>query len=110
MDIPGLNNENQQFCDEVISLKECETVIQKMKLDKSPGLDGIPIEFYKTFWLILGLFLVKLYNENYQNEKLSNSQRIAVISLIHKKGNKNLLKNYRPISLTNVDYRLLGVS
>ena len=108
LDIPVLNNEDQKFCDEVISLKECETVTQKMKLDKSPGLDGIPIEFYKTFWLILGPFLVKLYNESYQNEKLSNSQRIAVISLIHKKGNKNLLKNYRPISLTNVDYRILG--
>ena len=108
LDIPVLNNEDQKFCDEVISLKECETVTQKMKLDKSPGLDGIPIEFYKTFWLILGPFLVKLYNESYQNEKLSNSQRIAVISLIHKKGNKNLLKNYRPISLTNVDYHILG--
>ena len=26
LDIPVLNNEDQQFCDEVISLKECETL------------------------------------------------------------------------------------
>ena len=79
-----------------------------MKLDKSPGLDGIPIQFYHTFWHILGSFLIKIYNESFQLEKLCNSQGILVLSLLHKKGDVNLLKSYRPISLTNVDYRILG--
>ena len=47
-----------------------------MKLDKSPGFNEIPIEFYKTFWLILGPFLVKV---NYKMRAIKMK-----ISVIHK--------------------------
>ena len=108
LDTPRLKDGDQDICEGLITLMECDLASQKMKLDKSPGLDGIPIEFYLTFWHILGSFLIKIYNESFQLEKLCNSQRISVLSLLHKKGDVNLLKNYRPISLTNVDYRILG--
>ena len=108
LDTPRLKDGDQDICEGLITLMECDLASQKMKLDKSPGLDGIPIEFYHTFWHILGSFLIKIYNESFQIEKLCNSQRTSVLSLLHKKGDVNLLKNYRPISLTNVDYRILG--
>ena len=75
--------------------------------DKSPGLDGIPVEFYKTFWPQIGEVLVKSFNESHDGGELSNTQKQAVLSLIFKKGDSTLLKNYRPISLTNTDYRTL---
>ena len=108
LDTPRLKDGDQDICEGLITLMECDLASQKMKLDKSPGLDGIPIEFYHTFRHILGSFLIKIYNESFQLEKLCNSQRTSVLSLLHKKGDVNLLKNYRPISLTNVDYRILG--
>ena len=108
LDTPRLKDGDQDICEGLITLMECDLASQKMKLDKSPGLDGIPIEFYHTFWHMLGSFLIKIYNESFQLEKLCNSQRTSVLSLLHKKGDVNLLKNYRPISLTNVDYRILG--
>ena len=48
------------------------------------------------------------YNEAFENNKLSDSHRRAVITLIFKKGERELLKNYRPISLTNCDYKILA--
>ena len=55
-----------------------------MKLNKSPGLDGLPVKFYRIFWPKLGLFLLDVYKENFFEEKLSNSQCKAVITLIYK--------------------------
>ena len=42
-----------------------------MKLNKSPGEDGSPIEFYRVFGAEIGNFLAGMYNEcfeNYMNE------------------------------------------
>ena len=49
-----------------------------------------------------------MYNECFAAGCLSPSQREAVLTLIFKKSNKNEIKNYRPISLTNVDYKILA--
>ena len=73
-----------------------------MKKNKSPGLDGITVEFYQAFWALIGRLVVAVFNESH-DMALSES----VMSLIFKKGNKEDISNYRPISLTKVDYRLL---
>ena len=82
--------------------------MKSMKRNKSPGLDGINIEFYEHFWPLLGGLLVDVFNESFENGILPNSQRSAVLSLIFKKDDKEDIANYRPISLTNVDYRILA--
>ena len=103
-----LSEHDKQMCDEAINEKECETVLRYMKDNKSPGIDGIPVEFYKTFWSYISHFLIEVYNESLHEGELSYSQRTAVISLIFKKGDRMLLKNYRPISLSTADYKILA--
>ena len=65
-----------------------------MKSNKSPGLDGIPVEFYKAFWPKIGQFLLEVYNDILRNGELTNSQQKAVITLIFKNGDREQLKNY----------------
>ena len=48
-----------------------------------------------------------MLNESYQNNELPYTLRKALIALLYKKGDDTLLKNYRPISLTNYDYKIL---
>ena len=79
-----------------------------MKRNKSPGLDGICIEFYQVFWPLIGNVLVRVFNQSFETGILPPSQRLAVMTLIHKKDDKNDISNYRPISLTNTDYRILA--
>ena len=103
-----LSEDLMQTCEGKITKDECYTAITTMKKNKSPGLDGFSIEFYEHFWPLLGDLLVETFNENYDNGILTDSQRCSVLSLIFKKGDTEDIVNYRPISLTNVDYRILA--
>ena len=64
--------------------------------------------FYQVFWPTLGNFLVIVLNESHKLGSLPDSQRKSVMSLIFKKDDDEDIANYRPISLTNVDYRILA--
>ena len=79
-----------------------------MENGKSPGIDGLPIEFYKEFFEEIGDDLVDLYNNIlFVNKKLTPSMNKAEISLLPKKGDLNDIKNWRPISLLCADYKIL---
>ncbi len=105
-----LVNIDNAKCEGLLSYDECKIALNKMKKNKSPGLDGITTEFYQEFWPLIGNLLVNVYNESYENGNLSDSQRKSVMALIFKDGKRDDIANYRPISLTNVDYRILAFS
>ena len=82
-----------------ISLDEIEVVLKQTEDYKSPGLDGLTYEFYKTFLPILGDSLVELYNNSlFTSQQLPDSFNSAVISLQQKSGDLKLIQNWRPIS------------
>jgi hypothetical protein len=60
------------------------------------------------FWPNVGHVLVEVYNSAFENGLLPESLRTAVTSLIFKSGEKELIENYRPISLTNIHYKILA--
>ena len=103
-----LSETDSESCEGLITKEECEKALAKMKGNKSPGLDGLSTEFYKTFWNELSDLIVDSFNEAFENGMLSDSRNISVLSLIFKKGDTSKIKNYRPISLTNTDYKLLA--
>ena len=83
-----LKAEDQYMWDEFPSLQECRGAVFDMKQNKSPGLDDIPNEFYQTFWSDLDTMFYGVLREMFDNDEMSFSQRLAVVSLIHKKGEK----------------------
>ena len=100
-------NENQaNLCEGTLNIKECTDIVYRMKKNKSPGSDGLPIEFYQKFWSKISNMVVQSLNFAYQVGHLSSSQQKAIITLLFKKGDRELLKNWRPISLLNTDYKI----
>ena len=102
-----LSKEAKDNLDKPITAKEVEDAIHKLPLGKSPGLDGFPVEFYRAYWPnIKDLFMA--YLEEVRRHGISNSRNVSVIKLLYKKkGEIFLLQNYRPISLLNVDVKII---
>ena len=103
-----LNEEQKCSCEGLLSEREVAEVIQNIKTGKAPGSDGLPAELYKEFWPKLKLPFMSSVIETSVYGELPHSTRHAIISLIYKKGDRRLLKNYRPISLTNTDYKIIA--
>ena len=105
--IPRLSPEMQQLCEGELSVAECYNILSTFQNNKTPGNDGLTIEFYRSFWPVLGEMLVKSLNYSYKHGELSSSQKEAVIVLIEKKDrDRRQIKNWRPISLINVDVKI----
>ena len=83
---------------------------KKYGTKKTPGTDGIPFKFYKAFWNDQPFFLASI-NTSHAKGLLSISQRRGLLTLIPKK-DKSLcyIKNWRPISLLNCDYKIAAKS
>ena len=75
---------------------------------RAPGIDGLSVEFYKAFWDIFAKDLLDVINESLASGSMPTSCRREVITLLPKKGNLQDIKNWRPVSLLCVDYKLLS--
>ncbi|PIK37419.1 hypothetical protein BSL78_25748 [Apostichopus japonicus] len=91
-----------------ITTVELWKALSKMKNGKSPGSDGLPREFYRTFWAIIGPDIRAVFEDAFQNGLLNQSQRLGMITLLPKSGDPLDPHNKRPITLLNVDYKLLA--
>ena len=92
-----------------ITLEECYTVLKNMKNNKSPGSDGFTVEFYRYFWTELKHPMIRSFQDAFKNGLLSDSQRLGIITCLPKPGKaKEYIKNWRPVTLLNVDYKILS--
>ena len=73
---------------------EILTVINELKIGKSPGLDGIPIEFY--YWDDLKDILLQLFTFILDNNIMSNEQKKGLSHLYTKEEPKLSLKTGAP--------------
>ena len=104
-----LNQEEIENINRPIASTEIETVIKNLPTNKSSGTDAFTSEFYQTFREELTPTLLKLFQNTAEGGTLPNSFYEATITLIPKP-DKDVTKkeNYRPISLMNIDAKILN--
>ena len=86
---------------------EVTQALKQMKNNKTPGIDGISADFLKIFWGKLKFFVTRALNNCFSKGKMSYSLRQSIIICLPKgEKDRQLLKNWRPISLLCVTYKL----
>ncbi|GBG63129.1 hypothetical protein CBR_g36616 [Chara braunii] len=94
--------------DRPVPVEETRQTLWSMAKGKLSGIDGLTVEFYIKNWNVVGPTLVEVYNEVLVGGKLGAVMTHGVITLQFKKGNKAKVKNWRPISLLNVSYKVFA--
>ncbi|CAM2112659.1 unnamed protein product [Caretta caretta] len=91
-----------------LTLAEFSEALRRMPTNKSLGMDGLTVEFYRAFWDVLGPDLVTVWAESLQSGVLPLLCRRAVLALLPKKGDLHDLRNWRPVSLLSTDYKVVA--
>ena len=107
--IPKLNQDQVNSLNRPVSREGLEAVIRNLSTKKSPGPDGFNAELYQNSQEELIPILLNVFHKIETEESLPNSFYEAIITLIPKP-HKHLTKieNYRPISLMNIDAKILN--
>ncbi|KAH7415806.1 hypothetical protein KP509_14G061700 [Ceratopteris richardii] len=89
---------------------EIKETINKLKPGKSPGMDGLPNEFFIILKDFLTPYILLIWEEVSSKGYLPCSINTGVIKLIHKRGPKDDLNNWRPITCLNTIYKIFAAT
>ena len=102
-----VNETTSNNCGKDITQIEIEQTCVNLPTEKSPGPDRIPNEFYKVFAKLLSPLLARFYNDARRSKKLPKGFNDGIVVILYKKGNRRDVRNYRPITLLNSDYKIM---
>lgn len=106
--LPKVPMEANAELDAQISADELAAALQSLDSGKAPGIDGLPADFYKAFWPVIGQDLLLVLRDSFNKGCLPLSCRRAVLTLLPKKGDLQQMKNWRPVALLCTDYKILS--
>lgn len=107
--LPQVDNTDNLVLGKRVEKDEILQALKDMKPNKSPGSDGLSSSFYLKFFHLFGDILYTIVNLAYENGEMSNTQKLSYITLICKdKSRADEMKCYRPISLLNIDYKIIS--
>ena len=101
-----LSSDQASSCEGQMTLDEMTFALKKMNSNKASGPDGLSVEFYVKFWDRLGPYLCRVLYAYYHAGEMCESMKTSNTCVIFKKGDRKNLKNWRPISLLNVNYKI----
>ena len=101
-------SDEKEVFSSVVTISEVEKALKYFKKDKAPGPNGWPVEFYLTFFDLLGPHLVKMVESFRVLGRVSPALNSTFITLIPNTDRPVNFADFRPISLCNLCYKLIS--
>ena len=77
-----------------------------MKKGKAPGIDNITSDILTLGGKEVIKALKTIFNEILESQEIPETWREAKMIILHKKGERRDIKNYRPVSLLSHTYKV----
>ena len=107
--LPTLSDQDRTTLDEEVTVEECLEALRSMSNGRSPGEDGITTEVWRAVFPTIGKHYVRMLNVARSHGRFRPGFLNALLTLLKKAGTPDgPIKNYRPLSLMNVDYKILS--
>lgn len=107
--LPQISELSRLFINRPFTKEEFAAALNDLNHNKSPGSDGLSVEFYQKFWPQLQDHFYNSINHALETGQLSEEQRTGLITLIPKKDlDRTEISNWRPITLLNVDFKIFS--
>jgi hypothetical protein len=104
---PTISGESKMELLLPVSFDEVRRVVMAMHPFKALGSDGFEAFFYKQYWPIVGRDLYQLVSTAFHDGHADPTLLETLLVLIPKVDNPVRLKEFRPISLCNVAYKVI---
>lgn len=78
-----------------------------MHVDKSPGVDGFPMEFFTSRWNTNQDDVIRVVKDIFILRKIFKSSSCMIVSLIPKYATPTPIKDFKPITCCNTFYKLI---
>lgn len=101
------NYDSNQLCF-LFSIEKLTYVVSNLSKGKSPSPDGFTGEFYFNLWYKIKLDFLAFMNRFHSNPNIPKSWGPTHLIFIPKHQSPTSIKDYRPMSLYNVSYRILS--
>jgi hypothetical protein len=85
-------------------------VVKELQGDKALGPDGFSLGFVQTCWEVIKKDIMAVFRDFHSKERFQKSLNATFTALIPKKAGAEDLKDFRPISLVGVVYKLISIS
>ena len=103
-----VTDEMNQWLIKEFTREEVVTALQQMHPTKAPGPDGMSTIFFQKYWDIVGnditCMVLNVLNSNMSMVEINRTN----IALVSKTNSSTKMTEFRPISLCNVNYKLIS--